>query len=157
ESYELQVRHHINPEIGTVRLSNLRPHHVRRLLNRKLESGLSPQTVVHTRTVLNTALRQAIGDRLLSWNPVSSVKPHKVPRRGYRQFTADQARAFLQAAEKTRLGAAFAIGLSLGLRRAEVLGLRWCDIDLDKLSLRVEQTIQRVRAKMKVPRGFESH
>jgi integrase len=148
ESYELHVRHHLNPEIGNIRLSALRPEHVRGLLKRKLDSGLSPQTVIHMRTVLNTALRQAIGDRLLSWNPVSSVKRPKVRRRVYRQFTPEQARAFLAAAEKTRLGAAFAIGLSLGLRRGEVLGLRWCDIDLEALTLRVEQTIQRVRAKV---------
>jgi len=46
ESYELHVRHHVNPEIGNVRLSALRPEHVRGLLKRKLDSGLSPQTVV---------------------------------------------------------------------------------------------------------------
>ncbi|MGO9450971.1 MAG: tyrosine recombinase XerC [Candidatus Binataceae bacterium] len=154
ESYELHVRHHINPEIGSVRLSGLRPEHVRRLFKRHLDAGLAPQTVVHTRTVLNTALRQAIGDRLLSWNPVSSVKPPKVRRRVYAQFTKDQARAFLQAAENTRLGAAFAIGLSLGLRRGEVLGLRWRDVDLDGLTLRVEQTIQRIRAKVAGTAGF---
>jgi integrase len=154
ESYELHVRHHVNPEIGNIRLSALRPEHVRGLLTRKLDSGLSPQTVIHMRTVLNTALRQAIGDRLLSWNPVSSVKRPKVRRRVYRQFTPEQARAFLAAAENTRLGAAFAIGLSLGLRRGEVLGLRWCDIDLEALTLRVEQTIQRVRAKVVGTAGF---
>jgi integrase len=104
--------------------------------------------------VLNTALRPAIGDRLLSWNPASSVKRPKVRRRAYSSFNADQARAFLLAAESSRLGAAFAIGLSLGLRRGEVLGLRWQDIDLDGLTLRVEQTIQRVRAKVAGTAGF---
>lgn len=48
----------------------------------------------------------------------------------------------------------FAIGLSLGLRRGEILGLRWHDIDLDGLTLRVEQTIQRVRAKIGGNAGF---
>jgi integrase len=136
-----------------VRLSALRPEHVRGLLKRKLDSGLSPQTVVHTRTVLNTALRQAIGDRLLSWNPVSSVKRPKVRRRPHSEFTSEQARAFLVAAQNTRLGAAFAIGLSLGLRRGEVLGLRWCDIDLEVFTLRVERTIQRYAPKSLAPRA----
>jgi integrase len=148
ESYELHVRHHVNPEIGNVRLGALRSDHVRGLLKRKLASGLSPQTVVHMRTVLNTALRQAIGDRLISWNPVSSVKRPKVQRRNHNVFTPEQARAFLVAAEEKRLGPAFAIGLSLGLRRGEILGLRWRDIDLDASTLRVAQTIQRVRAKV---------
>jgi len=57
ESYELHVRHHIIPELGNIRLSVLRPEHVRSLLKRKLDAGLSSQTVVHMRTVLNTALR----------------------------------------------------------------------------------------------------
>ena len=155
ESYELHVRHHINPEIGNIRLSALRPGHIRSLFRRKLASGLSPQSVVHMRTVLNTALRQAIGDRSLSWNPVSSVKRPKVRRRTYSPFTPEQARAFLAAAENTRLCTAFAIGLSLGLRRGEVLALRWCDIDLDALTIRVEQTIQRVRAKVAGTAGFQ--
>lgn len=154
ESYELHVRRHVNPEIGNIRLSALRAEHVRSLLKRKLDSGLSPHTVIHMRTVLNTALRQAIGDRLLSWNPVSSVKRPKVRRHVYRWFTPEQARAFLAAAENTRLGAVFAVGLSLGLRRGEVLGLRWCDIDLEALTLRVQQTIQRVRAKVAGTAGF---
>jgi integrase len=154
ESYELHVRHHIIPELGNIRLSALRPEHVRGLLKRKLDAGLSPQTVVHMRTVLNTAFRQAIDDRLLSWNPVSSVKRPKVRRRAYSSFNADQARAFLLAAESSKLGAAFAIGLSLGLRRGEVLGLRWQDIDLDGLTLRVEQTVQRIRAKIAGTAGF---
>jgi hypothetical protein len=104
ESYELHVRHHINPEIGNVRFSSLRPEHVRGLLKRKLDAGLSPQTVVHMRTVLNTALRQAIGDRLLSWNPISSVKRPKVRRRPHSEFTSEQARAFLVAADNTNSG-----------------------------------------------------
>ncbi len=144
----------MNPEIGNVSLSALRPEHVRGLLRRKLESGLSPQTVVHMRTILNTALRQAIGDRLLSWNPVSSVKRPKVLRRTHTEFTPEQARKFLAAVEDTRLGAAFATGLSLGLRRGEVLALRWCDIDFEAQTLRVEQTIQRVRAKVAGTAGF---
>ncbi len=155
ESYELHVRHHICPEIGNIRLSALRPGHVRGLFQRKLATGLSPQTVVHMRTVLNTALRQAIGDRLVSWNPVSSVKRPKVRRRAYSPFTPEQARAFLAAADNARLGTAFAIRLSLGLRRGEVLALRWCDIDLDALTIRVEQTIQRVRAKVAGTAGFQ--
>jgi integrase len=154
ESYELHVRHHIIPELGNIRLSTLRSDHIRVLLKHKLDEGLSPQTVVHIRTVLNTALRQAIGDRLLAWNPITSVKRPKVRRRHYSPFTADQARSFLLASENTRLEAAFAIGLSLGLRRGEILGLRWQDVDLDALTLRVEQTVQRVRAKVAGVAGF---
>jgi integrase-like protein len=60
ESYELHVRHHVIPELGNIRLSALRPEHVRGLLKRKFDASLSPQTVVHMRTVLNTALRQAM-------------------------------------------------------------------------------------------------
>lgn len=124
------------------------------MLQSKLDAGLSPQTVVHIRTTLNTALRQAINDRLLSWNPLSSVKRPKVHRRIFTQLTPEQARSFLTAAENFRLGAAFAIGLSLGLRKGEVLALRWSDVDFQAQTLRVEQTIQRVRSKFSGTAGF---
>jgi integrase len=123
-------------------------------LQRKLEVGLSAQTVTHIRAVLNTALRQAISDRLLSWNPLSSVKRPKVKRHTFGQLTPDQARGFLGAAENSRLGVVFAIGLSLGLRRGEVLGLRWSDVSFEAQTLRIEQTIQRVRSKFTGISGF---
>ena len=154
ESYELYVRRHALPVLGHVRFNSLRPGHIRSLLDRKLKEGLSAQSCCHLRTVLNTALKQAVADRLLAWNPVSSVKRPKVKGRDYQLFTPGQARMFLDAAENTRLGAMFAVGLACGLRRGEVMGLRWRDVDLETQTLKVEQTIQRVRAKVAGAAGF---
>jgi hypothetical protein len=78
ESYELYVRRHTKPVIGKKKFSALRPEHLRDLLSSKLSEGLSPQSVVHLRTILNTALRQAVADRLLAWNPMSSVKRRRL-------------------------------------------------------------------------------
>ena len=152
ESYELYVRRHAIPVIGNILLSALRPEHIRSLLARKLEQGLSPQSVIHLRTILNTAIKQAVADRALAWNPVTSVKRPKMARKrfAFTPFTSDQARKFLQASEDSRLGAMFAV--ALGLRRAELMGLRWIDVDLDRRTLRVEQTIQRLRKKI-APNG----
>ena len=70
----------------------------------------------------------------------------RVPRREGRSLTGTQARQLLVAIEEDRLGPAFGVQLALGLRRGEVLGLRWCDVELDSASavVHVRQQLQRV-------------
>jgi integrase len=148
ESYELHIRKHAIPAIGALKLAAIRPEHIRALLDLKLKGGLSPRTVTHTRTILNTAFRQAVNDRLLAWNPIAATKRPTAVRRRYPTLEAGPARAFLTAARDSRFECAFAVALSLGLRLGEVLGLRWADVDLATRTLRVEQTIQRLRAKI---------
>ncbi|HUY28580.1 MAG TPA: site-specific integrase [Candidatus Binataceae bacterium] len=154
ESYELYVRLHAIPEIGHVRLAALRPDHVRALLAHKLKGGLSPRSVIHLRTILNTAFRQAVNDRLLAWNPVGATKRPKTARHKYQVLELEQARAFLDAAHGSKFECALALSLSLGVRLGEVLGLRWQDIDLDARELHIEQTIQRLRARIAGTAGY---
>ncbi len=154
ESYELYMRRHAIPIIGRTRLNALRPEHIRSLLQQKLNEGLSAQSAIHLRTILNTAFNQAVQDKLLAWNPVSSVKRPKARRPNYQTLSRDQAKIFLTAAADSRFGAMFAVSAALGLRRGEATGLRWSDIDLEARTLRVEQTIQRVRKKIAGHTGF---
>lgn len=103
--------------------------------------GRSPRTVTLTLTILQAALDQAVEDRLVHSNVAKSVKR---PAKGLKDatgqaWTADQARAFLAHVAEDRYTAAWRLSL-YGLRRGEVLGLAWSDIDLDQGIITVRQT-----------------
>jgi integrase len=94
--------------------------------------------------VLRNALESAVREEIIPRNVAKLVQ---VPAPRYkinRGLTTQQARATLKAATEHRLGALYVLALFLGLRRGELLGLRWEDVDLDRATLEVVQTLQRV-------------
>ncbi|HEY2984616.1 MAG TPA: site-specific integrase, partial [Jatrophihabitantaceae bacterium] len=112
------------------------------------EDFLSARSVANVRDCLRAALSHACDvDQLISRNPAALVKLPRVRRRRGRAWTSDEARAFLESArvDDDPLYAAFVLILVLGLRRGEVLGLMWDDIELDRAELRVSRQLQRVR------------
>ena len=147
EAYESKVRLYLKPDLGRVRLSRLTPEHVQRAMNKWLDRGLSPRTVRHARTVLRTALGQAVKWGRVQRNVASLVDPPKVERTDPTVFTPEQARAFLTAVEGNRLEALYHVAVALGMRQGEVLGLCWDAVDLDAGTIRVVRNLQRVNGR----------
>lgn len=115
------------------------------------EDFLSPRTVSDIRAALRAALAQAIREELITKNPAQSVTLPKRRRknrnaRRRQAWSTEEARAFLESARKEgdRLYAAYVLVLVLGLRKGEVLGMCWDDIDLDAAELAVNLQLQRV-------------
>lgn len=146
-SYSQIVRLYLAPALGKIQLSKLAPPDIQRLQNQLLEQGLSPRTVAYTRGILKRALGQAHKWGMVTQNVAALVDPPKIE--GYEPviLTPAQAQTLLDAATGDRLEALYRVALSLGLREAEVLGLRWQDLDLDKGTLRVQKTLQRIDGK----------
>ena len=99
-------------------------------MNAKLGEGLSPKSVKYVRGVLRSALNDAVKWGLLSRNVASLVDPPRVERFEITPMTPAEARAFLASVKGDRLEALYSVALTLGLRQAEALGLRWEDVDL---------------------------
>jgi integrase len=148
ESFEIIIRRHIKPELGKIRLEKLAPQQVQTVLDRKLKGGLAPQTVVHIRMVLRTALNQALKWSLVARNAAALTSPPRIAHHEIRPLQALEARRFLDAARGSRLEALYNVAVSLGLRRGELLWLRWQDLDLDRAKLRVMQAVQRIGGKL---------
>ena len=142
--YESIVQLHLVPDLGRIRIRQLTPQRVGRLLNSKLESGLSPRMVRHIRTTLITALETALKFGLVSRNVAKLVDPPRVPKREIFPFTVEEARRFLEVVKGDRLGNLFVIMLSLGLRLGEALGLTWDDIDFERSRLTVRHGLEKV-------------
>jgi integrase len=144
-NYRLQIRRHINPALGRLKLSKLTAAHIQSLYAAKLRDGLKPSSVRYIHAVLHRALEQAVRFNLLPFNPAARIDPPKVRQEEITPLDAEQARTFLATVRGDRFEALFVISLTLGLRMGEALGLRWSDIDFDAKTLRVSRQLQRMR------------
>jgi integrase len=156
ESFSTVARLHIYPVIGRVRLDKLTPQHVANLLDLKRQPmkredrkqdpkpGLSPQSLVNIRTVLRSALQQALKWGLVARNVATLVDPPRVPRPKVHTLSAREARKLLDTAKGSRFEGIFALALTLGMRRGEILGLRWADVDFEHSVIRISQAVQRL-------------
>jgi integrase len=131
ETYRRLLRLYVVPCLGAIRLAKLTPGHVTEMMRAMEDRGLSPSTRNAAKKVLGRALRRAVQEELVHRNVAMVVEGAHLARRERRSLTAAQARALLQALQGERLGAAYHLALALGLRRGEVLGLTWEDLDLD--------------------------
>jgi integrase len=131
-SYRQLNRLYIEPKLGTLRLDKLTGEHVQAMLNALRAEDLSGRTVRYVRSTLYTALEQAIKWGYVARNAAAAAE---VPQGGspkMKPLTEEQARQLLAAVKGHRLEALYRVALSFGLRRGEVLGLLWDDLDLDK-------------------------
>jgi integrase len=143
DNYTWAVESHIKPALGNVRLTQLSPEDVDRLLRDLGGSDLARSSVRIVRTVLVSALTHAErrGYVLRNVARLSVLPPG--PVRESRALTIEQLGAFLSAAKGDRLEAAWIVMVALGLRPGEVLGLQWGDVDLTSHTLRVSQALRR--------------
>lgn len=139
--YRKVIEGRIVPELGMVRLADLDARTLERWYQSlAVDKGLSPKTIANTAGVLSVALADAVRLRLLRHNP---AKEARVPRRAHREmsaWSAAEAEAFLDAVAGDRFYAMWRLVLTTGLRRGEVCGLRWQDVDLGAAVVEIVET-----------------
>lgn len=140
DGYRYMANKWIIPEIGRIRLGSLEPVHLQALYTRLLENGLSRRTVQLVHAVIRRALNYALKQGMITSNPASRVEAPRPVRQEPKLLTPEQARVLLGSTKGERLHACWAVLLGTGMRRSEVLGLRWKDVDLTRSILQVRQT-----------------
>jgi integrase len=145
ERYESIVWVHLTPAIGKVKLKTLTLDHVRGLYRKKLDGGLAPRSVLHIHRSLSRALKQATDDGLIPRNAAALVKPPRPRREEIRPLNRDQVQGLLEAAREDRLEALNVATVTAGLRRGELQGLQWEDLDLEAGALQVRRTLSEPR------------
>ncbi|MFC8271390.1 tyrosine-type recombinase/integrase [Streptomyces sp. NPDC057271] len=165
--YSACVRLHLIPGLGAKKLARLTARDVRTFLDglratcqccaqgrdtarrqccaigQCCDKRLSPLTVTYVHSVLKSALEHAVREDDLPRNVARNVKTTAPRPRRFRPLTAAEARQFLQAARADRLHALYELALRTGLRKGELLGLRWEDLDLDGGTASVRRSLQR--------------
>ncbi|MFH9549150.1 tyrosine-type recombinase/integrase [Streptomyces sp. NPDC017435] len=144
DKYEAHVRLYLVPMLGSKRLESLSVADVRRFLT-QLENRTTAATAKESHRVLRTALSAACREELIARNVAGLVEPPRASSRELSPWTLDETLDFLAASRKDPLYAAFVLAIAMGLRRGELVGLRWTDVDLDKRVLYVRQQTQRRR------------
>jgi integrase len=147
------VRSHLGPALGAIPLGKLSPAAIQRYYTAALTSGrldgkggLAPQTVAHHDRVLHTALERAKKLRLIAANPVDDVDPPRVERAPIVTLGPDAQARLLEVIADTELAVPILVALATGLRRGELLGLAWANVDLEADLLRVVQVIEETKA-----------
>ncbi len=152
ERYSEIFRNHISPALGAHRLAKLQPIHIQAHYAEALKSGrrdkqggLAARTVVHHHRVLKQALQQAIKWRLLTTNPADAVDLPKPERKVVSTLSETQTVRLLEGVEGTTLHIPILLAVTTGLRRGEILALRWKVVDLDRGVLSVVQSIEETK------------
>lgn len=143
ERYECFIRLHVVPVIGRVKMQQLNPQHIKGLYARKLKEGLSPTTVNTLHTMLHKAFDDAVKWSIVARNVCDMVD---VPQRAHyemKPLTVEQAKHLLETAKGHPLEALFMLALTTGLRRGEILALKWLDIDFEKRTVQVKRIFTR--------------
>jgi integrase len=157
-SYQSNLRLHVVPCVGDVHLQALTALDLDRLYRQLLESGrqgggkLSPRTVRYVHTILSAALKDAVNKGLLSRNPAVASSPPaagatKAPEMAW--WRPNQLKEFLAFVAADDIGTLIRVAAMTGMRRGEVVGLRWIDVDLPAGRLTVRRQLASVNYKVR--------
>ena len=155
------LKNHIKPQIGGIPLADLTSLDLQRFYKHLLDGGrvdrieakkkpkgLAPKTVRNIHQIISSALKLAIEQRLIARNPADGCALPKAERKEMQTLPVEQLTSFLREAKDSGVFALYYIDLTTGLRRGELLGLKWSDIDLEKGDLRVQRQIGRIDGKI---------
>lgn len=147
--HEMVVRLYLKPGLGTRMLRGLSVQTVQAFLDQLHADGQSAANIHQVRKVLSAALTYAMRQELIFRNVARLVELPSYRPAEAEHWTPDEAARFLRAAQPDPLYPAFLLLVLYGLRRGEVLGLRWCDVDFDQGVVRIRQQIQRINGKLR--------
>lgn len=168
-SYESHLRLYFLPHIGHLRLQDLEASHIERMYaalraeqKRKISNGkhgFSATTMHRIHATLKSALNTAVRKRYIPYNPAQHVELERAERPKVDPWTVEELGRFLDATAGDRLGVLYEVMAFAGLRRGETVGLRWCDVDLDRRVLHVRQSITDINGRtcLERPKTSSSH
>jgi len=155
-SYEIYAKTHLIPALGAIPLQRLAPAHLHALYAEKLiggrkdgkAGGLSPRSVRYLHSIIREALQHAFQLNMVVRNVADAVQAPRVTRPPVKVWSAAEAGRFLAGAEGSAYAPVWRVLLTTGMRRGEVLGLRWQDCDLSRGIIAVRQTLVDVQGKV---------
>jgi integrase len=159
ERYGEIVANYLVPALGNLQLAKVAPIHLQDAYNALATGGrrdgkpggLSPRTRRHIHRILSSALARAVEQQLIARNPCDAFKKRlpKVERRELATLTAEQSARLLDSIRSHRVYWPVLLALATGMRRGEILALRWRNVDLDQGTIRVVESLEQTKAGMR--------
>ena len=161
QTYRGYIDNHIKPNIGKIPLSKLTSlelqkfykkllsnGRVERIESKKQSKGLSPKTVRNLHQIIASAMKLAKEQKLIATDPTDGCALPKVEHKEMKTLPVEQLASFLREAKDSGVFELYYVELATGLRRGELLGLKWEDLDLDRGDLRVRRQIARINGEV---------
>ena len=161
KTYQGYIKNHIKPRIGNIPLTKLATldlqvmyqelltkGRVDRIESQHQPKGLSAKTVRNLNQIISSAMKLAIQQKLISSNSADGCALPKIEHKEMKTLSSDQLAAFLNEAKRSGTFELYYIDLATGLRRGELLGLKWQDIDLDNGVIHVRRQVGRINGKV---------
>ena len=143
--YVNMIDRYIVPSMGKIQLQRLKPMHIQKYYTMLMEQrNLSPNTVLKHHDLLNSALKAAVRQEYISKNPAQGVDRPKKIKHEAKVYTPEQLQSLFRLIEGNRIETAIKLGAYLGLRREEICGLKWKDIDFEKRTLHIRRAMIQV-------------
>ncbi len=141
EKYRKLINTYILPALGHIQLQKLTPQHVQALYRKKGDDGLSSKMINSIHGVLHKALGNAVRWNLVSRNICDLVSPPRIVKPTIESLKMEQAHKLLEAVRGHRLEVLLIVALTTGIRRGELLALRWSEVDLEEQRIQVRRTV----------------
>lgn len=143
--YEADIRNHIEPTLGKVKLKDLNAPMIQKLYNKKLEDGMSPKTVRNLHGVLHKSLEQATKLGYVVRNECNIVTLPYAPRQEMHPLTDTAMVDFLEAIKGNPYESVYRFAMFTGMRQGEILGLSWDCVNFLTGRIRIKQQLQKIR------------
>lgn len=142
-NYRERYKHNIQPVVGKMRLSDVKPMHCKLVLNR-MDAEYAGSTIRQTYIAMGTMFRSAVMNDLIIKHPMDGVRYTKPVRAvdDIKFLTVDEQRKFMEVAKRSHNYAQYALLLETGLRTGELVGLTWDAINFEKRTLTVNKTLE---------------
>ncbi|MFC1970460.1 tyrosine-type recombinase/integrase [Chloroflexota bacterium] len=167
QNYHFFVHKHIIPAIGQIPLTSLRPEHLQRLYADKLScgrkdgtGGLGSRSVRYIHVTMHKALKSAMKLGIIARNPADSLDVPKQKHREMQVMNESDIHIFLEYAKSTQYYPLFYLAIFSGMRRSELLALRWLDVDLLLCQLSVNRTLHQLHSReiiIREPKTAKGH
>lgn len=145
DQYETILRVHVIPNIGNIRLVGLKTHHVQRIINNMHDSGLSRRTIELMKIILHAALKQAQRNGLVNDNICENVSLPRKTQKNIRVLNNNEQEKLIDALQNNYICRGLLFALYTGMRRGEVLALKWSDYNREEKTISVTKALSRVR------------
>lgn len=143
------INNYFIPEFGHMKLSDLRPFHIQDHYSKAIDK-LSPSTVLYHHRVLHKALKMAVKWQYLMHNPADNVEPPSAKRKDFTVLSTEQIDTLLQYLKEKNhvLYIPIVLAIMTGMRRGEICGLQWQDVDLDSGLIQIKHQLQRINGEL---------